>query len=72
MIGGPGILAEAIFGLGLALAGGNIVALVRPALLRRRGRKNVQTVGSRSRSYVNIVIGLVVMVWGLASMLRRY
>jgi hypothetical protein len=69
---GPGILSEAIFGLGLALAGGNVVALVRPALLRRRGRKNVQEVGSRSRSYVNIVIGLVVMVWGLASMLRWY
>jgi ABC-type nickel/cobalt efflux system permease component RcnA len=69
---GPGILAEAIFGHGLALAGANVVALVRPVLLRRRGRKNVQGVGSRSRSYVNIFIGLVVMVWGLASMLRWY
>jgi len=69
---GPGILAEAIFGLGFALAGANVVALVRPALLRRRGRKNVQVVGSRSRSYVNIVIGLVVMLWGLATMLRWY
>jgi hypothetical protein len=69
---GPGFLAEAIFGLGLALAGGNIVALVRPAVLRRRGRKNVQSVGSRSRSYVNIFIGLAVMMWGLASMLRWY
>jgi hypothetical protein len=69
---GPSILAEAIFGLGLALAGANVVALVRPVMLRRRGRKNVQTVGSRSRSYVNIFIGLVVMVWGLATMLRWY
>jgi hypothetical protein len=65
-----GIFAEAVFGLGLALAGANVVALVRPVILRRRGVKNVQQVGSRPRSYLNIAIGLVIAVWGLASMVR--
>jgi hypothetical protein len=65
-----GIFAEAIFALGLALAGANIVALVRPWWLKRRGQRNVQEVGSKPRSYMNIAIGVVVMVWGLASMVR--
>jgi hypothetical protein len=65
-----GIVAEAIFLLGMALAGANIVALARPWWLKRRGVKNVQEVGSKTRSYVNIAIGLVVMVWGLASMIH--
>jgi hypothetical protein len=65
-----GIFAEAVFALGLALAGANIVALVRPWWLKRRGQKGVQEVGSKPRSYMNIAIGLVVAVWGLASMVR--
>ena len=65
-----GIFAEVVFALGLALAGANIVALVRPWWLKRQGQKNVQEVGSKSRSYMNIAVGLVVAVWGLASMLR--
>jgi len=65
-----GFFAEVIFALGLALAGANIVALVRPWWLKRRGEKNVQEVGSKTRSYMNVAIGLVVMVWGLASMIR--
>jgi hypothetical protein len=65
-----GIFAEAVFALGLALAGANIVALVRPWWLKRRGQKRVQEVGSKPRSYMNIAIGLIVAVWGLASMVR--
>jgi ABC-type nickel/cobalt efflux system permease component RcnA len=65
-----GFFAEVIFALGLALAGANIVALVRPWWLKRQGHKNVQEVGSKMRSYVNIAIGLIVMIWGLASMLH--
>jgi hypothetical protein len=65
-----GFFAEVILALGLALAGANIVALVRPWYLKRKGMKNVQEVGSKTRSYVNIVIGLVVAVWGLASMIH--
>jgi hypothetical protein len=65
-----GFFAEIILALGVALAGANIVALVRPWWLKRHGQKNVQEVGSKTRCYVNIGIGLVVAVWGLASLLH--
>jgi hypothetical protein len=65
-----GIFAEAVFALGLALAGANVAALVRPWWLKRRGQKNVLEVGSKPRSYMNVAIGVVVAVWGLASMVR--
>jgi hypothetical protein len=65
-----GIFAEAILALGLALAGANVVALVRPWWLKRQGQKNVQEVGSKSRSYVNIAIGVAIMMWALEGMFR--
>ena len=68
----PGIVGEIILGLGLALAGGNLVALLRPAVLRRRGRKNVQEVASKNRVYVNIAVGLVLMAWGVANLLNQH
>ena len=71
MTGLPGFVGEIIFGLGLALAGGNLVALLRPAVLRRRGRKNVQEVASRNRVYVNIAAGLLLMIWGVAILLNQ-
>ena len=71
MTGLPGIVGEIIFCLGLALAGGNLVALLRPAVLRRRGRKNVQEVASRNRVYVNIGAGLLLMIWGVATLLNQ-
>jgi hypothetical protein len=67
----PGFVGEVIFGLGLALAAGNLVALLRPAVLRRRGRKNVQEVASRNRVYVNIAAGLLLMIWGVAILLNQ-
>jgi hypothetical protein len=66
----PGIVGEIIFALGLALAGGNLAALMRPAILRRRGRKNVQEVASKNRVYVNIGVGLGLMAWGVAVLLN--
>jgi hypothetical protein len=65
-----GIFAEAIFALGLALAGANVVALVRPWWLKRQGQKNVQEVGSKSRCYVNIAVGLAIMAVALEGMFR--
>ena len=59
------ILAEFVCFSGAALAGANIVALARPAILRRRGVKDVQDVGSRSRCYLNIAIGLGIAAFGV-------
>lgn len=61
----PEIVAEFICFTGAALAGANIVALARPAVLRRRGIKDVQDVGSRSRCYRNIALGLGIAALGL-------
>lgn len=68
----PGIVGEIILGLGLALAGGNLVALLRPAILRRRGRKNVQEVASKNRVYVNIAVGLALTAWGVGVLLNQH
>ena len=59
-------MAEFVCFAGAALAGANIVALARPAILRRRGVKDVQDVGSRSRCYLNIAIGLGVAALGIS------
>lgn len=61
----PEIIAEFIAFTGAALAGANVVALARPAILRRRGVKDVQDVGSRSRCYLNIAIGLGIAAFGI-------
>ena len=61
----PGIVAEFIAFTGAALAGANIVALARPAILRRRGIKDVQDVGSRSRCYLNIAVGVAIAAFGV-------
>jgi len=61
----PGIVDEFIVFAGAALAGANIVALARPAILRRRGVKDVQDVGSRSRCYRNIALGLAIAALGI-------
>jgi hypothetical protein len=68
----PGIVGEIILGLGLALAGGNLVALLRPAILRRRGRKNGQEVASKNRVYVNIAVGLALTAWGVGVLLNQH
>jgi len=61
----PGIVSEFIVFTGAALAGANMVALARPAILRRRGIKDVQDVGSRSRCYRNIALGLGIAALGV-------
>jgi len=66
----PELLIEFIALTGAALAGANIVALARPVILKRRGIKNVQEVGSKSRCYLNIAAGVAVMVWGLVTIVR--
>jgi len=61
----PQILAELIMALGAALLFANVYALVRPRL--RGGREPAPQVQARGRVVINMLIGLVVMVWGFAS-----
>lgn len=60
----PQILAELIMALGAALLFANVYALLRPRL---RGDQEAPRVQARGRVLVNMLIGLVVMVWGFAS-----
>lgn len=64
MIPLPQILAELIMGLGAALFGASIFALVRP---RRASDGEEVRVQARGRVLINAFIGLVVFVWGFAS-----
>ena len=64
----PVILAELIMALGAALLGASMLALFRP----RRDPDTGQPVRAQARGKVliNAFIGLVVLVWGLASFLN--
>ena len=61
----PQILAELVMALGAALFGASVLALVR----RRRvpGEDQPVQAPARGRVMINGFIGLVVLVWGLAS-----
>lgn len=61
----PQILAELIMALGAALLFANVYALLRPKI--RPGGAGGPKVQARGRVLVNMLIGLVVMVWGFAS-----
>lgn len=66
MIPLPQILAELIMGLGAALFGASVLALVRP---RRSPDGDQIRPQARGKVLVNAFIGLVVLAWGLASFL---
>lgn len=68
MIPLPVILAELVMALGGALLGANVLALVRP---RQGSGPGGQQVQARGRVVANMLIGLVVFAWGLASFLSR-
>lgn len=65
MIPLPQILAELIMALGAALLGASVLALVRPRRDPQTGE--VVRAQARGRILINAFIGLVVLVWGLAS-----
>ena len=69
MIPLPEILAELVMALGGALLAANAWALLRPVV-----RPNDPGPGrpqARSKVLINIAIGVVVFVWGLASFITR-
>jgi len=59
----PQIISEIIMGLGAALVIGTILAITRP----RYGPDGRQIVTAKGRAIVNVLIGLLVFAWGLAS-----
>lgn len=54
-------------GLGAALVIGTIFAVVRP----RVGSDGQQQVTAKGRAIVNVLIGLLVFAWGLASFVTK-
>jgi quinol-cytochrome oxidoreductase complex cytochrome b subunit len=67
----PELVSELALGLGAALFGANAFALARPYLARRAGRDPLPDPPSKGRAVMNMVIGALVAVWGLATMLSR-
>jgi hypothetical protein len=59
----PQIISEIVMGLGAALVIGTVIALWRP----RYGADGRQVVTAKGRAVVNVLIGLLVFAWGLAS-----
>ncbi|MGH2726975.1 MAG: hypothetical protein ACRDKS_08355 [Actinomycetota bacterium] len=68
MIPLPVILAEIIMALGAALVFANLWALVQPKV---RPDKAPARPIQRGRAITNMIIGLVVLVWGFASFITR-
>ncbi len=68
MIPLPVVLAEIIMALGAALLFANLWALLRPKV--RPDQTPVREV-PRGRAITNMIIGLVVLVWGFASFITR-
>ena len=69
MIPLPEILAELVMALGGALLAANAWALLRPVL--RPSSPGPGRPQARGKVLINMSIGLVVFVWGLASFITR-
>jgi hypothetical protein len=69
MIPLPQILAELVMALGGALLGANAWALLRPVV--RPSSPGPGRPQARGKVLINMSIGLVVFVWGLASFIAR-
>ncbi|MDE0578359.1 MAG: hypothetical protein F4124_13470 [Acidimicrobiia bacterium] len=80
MLGGPEIITFLLLALGGALAVGNIAALINPDGPRkgRTGRPDIppppgapdeRATPKVGRSVVMIVVGLVIVVWAIASLI---
>jgi len=62
---GDNLLAQLMLAIGAALAGGTAMALVRPRRETKEGELDAPPLG---RSLLQIAIGLVVVIWALASL----
>lgn len=64
---GEDLLAWLMLALGGALAAGNILAIVRPPLEAKEGELEQAPI---KRSLGMAAVGLVVAIWGLASLIK--
>ena len=77
MLGGPEIITFLLLALGGALAVGNIAALINPEGPRRRaqgpppppGSPEEQARPKAGRSVAMIVVGMVIVIWAIASLI---
>ena len=77
MLGGPDIITFLLLALGGALAVGNLAALINPDGPRQRrqgmpappGAPDEQARPKVGRSLVMIAVGLVIVIWAIASLL---
>ncbi|WP_419918444.1 hypothetical protein [Candidatus Poriferisocius sp.] len=74
VLGGPDIITYLLLALGGALAVGNLAALINPQGARRpqpdRSGGNGEAATPRvGRSVVMIVVGMVIVVWAIASLI---
>jgi hypothetical protein len=68
MLGGSELLVMIVMALGLALCVGNVGALSRP---RRVSKPGELPRAPKQRSLIMAAVGLLVFVWGLATLLSR-
>jgi len=66
MLGGPDLLAYLVLALGASMAGGSILALVRPPATRGEGDLERAPV---LRTVAFATMGVVAALWALASLL---
>ncbi len=71
MIPLPQLGVEFVLGIGVALFGGSLAALLRPAAARRISGKKVPSPPSPGRVLLNMTAGLVIAVWALATLITR-
>jgi hypothetical protein len=71
MIPFPELAVELILGLGAALFVANLVAVMRPWILRKTSGREVPSPPSKLRVFLNMGVGLVAAVWALATLLVR-
>jgi hypothetical protein len=68
----PELVAELMLGLGAALFGANLWVILRPRFVKpAKGRRAQPQPPSMTRVYVNLLIGAVIAVWGLATIISR-
>jgi hypothetical protein len=63
----PQIISEIVMGLGAALVIGTLLAMFKPKF----GPDGRQVVTAKGRAIVNVLIGLLVFAWGLASFVTK-
>jgi hypothetical protein len=67
----PELGVELVLGVGAALFVGNLAALIRPVLLRRTSGRKVPSPPSPGRVVFNMMAGLAIAVWALATLVVR-